>query len=145
MGSGRLTPDMCMRYKHRVDMASRIDSIYTESDFLQIAEERGVREHVKLPDCGWHHVSCTYVILELKGGNVERAVSQLVNFARNFSDIHDRVKYYVIRVTSTKHLRGMRCEGIVLCRPYRHFPRGRKYLDILGKPLYLLIEKKQRR
>ncbi len=61
MGSGRPTRSECERYKLRVDMVSNVDLWYTESDFQRMARFRGLREHVKHPDCGWHCTNCTQI------------------------------------------------------------------------------------
>ena len=124
-----------------------VDVIFTEKDLEEkLAERLGGREKLegrKLPDCAWHKVTCRYVVVELKGGSIIKALKQLESFAENFPDIHENVDFYVIEVKGySKELRRvMKLEPVKgkqgLFKAMRPLRKHRIPWDIRGKEVYI--------
>jgi len=124
-----------------------VDEVMTERELQDELAHRlgghGMLSHRKIPDCMWHRVKCTYIVVELKSGSVGKALRQLENFAENFPDIHDKVEFYLIEVKgySRELQRYMRLEPVKgrpgLYRAMRRLKKHVKPWDIKGKDLYV--------
>ncbi|MEB3756208.1 MAG: hypothetical protein GSR79_05050 [Desulfurococcales archaeon] len=125
-----------------------VDKIMTEKDLMKMIEAKYGTDNMdnkKFPDCVWHRIKCTYIVIESKSSSISKALKQLENFSRNFPKIHNSVYTYIIEIEGTpkKLKRFMKLQPFnerrKLYKPLRNLGRFTKEWDINGKPLLIRI------